>query len=370
VRSVLFVSKPVVPPWNDSSKNLVRDVAGNLTRHAAVVMTRRGAPSELPRVRSEPIYAQSAGGFTPPLADNARVLARLLLGARCDVWHFFFAPNPRSSRAARVAARIRRVPTVQTVCSAPADFSRVQSSLFADRVIVLSRHTERRLVEAGIAPARVVHVPPAVSALPVPSDDERGAARDALGLPRERPLVVYPGDLEFSGAAERMLHAHAQLVRDCGSWLVLACRAKTRAARELTQRLQDLARDLGVADSVSFLGETRAIHALLGAADVVALPAESLYAKMDLPLVLIEAMLLARPIVVADGTPAAELAEGERGVVVGADVASTSAALSALLADPARRAALGRAARLRALSEHDPRAVAARHDALYEELLA
>ena len=25
--SVLYVSKPVAPPWNDSSKNLVRDLA-------------------------------------------------------------------------------------------------------------------------------------------------------------------------------------------------------------------------------------------------------------------------------------------------------------------------------------------------------
>ncbi|MDH4281277.1 MAG: hypothetical protein OEV36_01370 [Myxococcales bacterium] len=35
---VLYVSKPVAPPWNDSSKNLVRDVAGHLRRHRPIVM--------------------------------------------------------------------------------------------------------------------------------------------------------------------------------------------------------------------------------------------------------------------------------------------------------------------------------------------
>ena len=30
--TVLFVSKPVEPPWNDSSKNLVRDVASCLNQ--------------------------------------------------------------------------------------------------------------------------------------------------------------------------------------------------------------------------------------------------------------------------------------------------------------------------------------------------
>ena len=39
---VLFVSKPVAPPWNDSSKNLVRDLAGALRSVHGVTLSRRG----------------------------------------------------------------------------------------------------------------------------------------------------------------------------------------------------------------------------------------------------------------------------------------------------------------------------------------
>ena len=84
--SVLFVSKPVAPPWNDSSKNLVRDLALGLTRYAPAVMTRRGEDHSLGgAVAADPVYPASAGGFAPGMKDNARVMGRLLTGSAPDV---------------------------------------------------------------------------------------------------------------------------------------------------------------------------------------------------------------------------------------------------------------------------------------------
>src|SRR5512140_238464 len=103
---VLFDSKPSAPPWHDGSKNLVRDVAANLTRALPTVMTTPGAPSVGPRVTHEAIYGD-AGRFSPALLSNARVLRRLAFGDPHDLWHFVFAPNPASSTAALVAKRLR-----------------------------------------------------------------------------------------------------------------------------------------------------------------------------------------------------------------------------------------------------------------------
>lgn len=55
MREVLFVSKPVEPPWNDSSKNLVRDVAGHLQRNRPRVMVRRGGLNPLEIGQGEPV---------------------------------------------------------------------------------------------------------------------------------------------------------------------------------------------------------------------------------------------------------------------------------------------------------------------------
>jgi glycosyltransferase involved in cell wall biosynthesis len=90
---------------------------------------------------------------------------------------------------------------------------------------------------------------------------------------------------------------------------------------------------------------------------------------MDLPLVMIEAMLLGRATLVAADTAAAELAEGDAALTAPATDEATTDALAHLLRDPALRARMGATARAAALERHDPRAIAARHDALYDELL-
>jgi glycosyltransferase involved in cell wall biosynthesis len=366
---ILMVSKPVAPPWNDSSKNLVRDVTAHLKRYRATVMTARGAQSGIAGVESTGVYARRAGRFAPALVDNARVMLRLLAGDRHDLWHFFFAPNPRSSAAGRVAARARSVPTVQTVCSAPAEGIDLERALFCDRAVVLSRYTERRMLAAGVPRAMLRRIPPAVTPLTPLGESDVARVRGELGLPRDRALLVYPGDLEYSGAAERVLRAFAEQRGKNDAALVLACRKKTAAAHNCEARLRELGRSLGIADRMIWSGETPRIHDLLACADLIALPAENLYAKMDLPLVLIEAMLLARPVILAQDTPAAELAEGDAAVAVAAEVGATAAAIGRLLGDGAERAALGQRARAAALARYQPDNVASAYEALYDELL-
>jgi glycosyltransferase involved in cell wall biosynthesis len=367
---VLLVSKPVAPPWHDSSKNLVRDLARHMQRYRPVLLSRPGVQLDIPRARVEPIYAADGGGFSPAARDQVRVLRRLILGRKAGLWHFFFAPNPRTSHVARWSARARRARTVQTVCSAPLASAPSAEVLFADRIVVLSEHTRRRFLADGIAAERMRLIRPAVAALQPLDAAAIGPTRERLGLPRDKALIVYPGDLEFSRGAELALEAHAALPRGNDAWLILACRAKTTRARERTADLLTRASQLGIASSVKFMGETPFIHDLLAVADLITLPADTLYAKMDLPLVLVEAMLLARCVLVGQGTPAAELAEGGGAVSVATTRDAVSAMTRALLDDDARRAQLGATARHVALRDFEPERMAREYEALYDELCA
>ncbi len=361
---VLLVSKPLVPPWNDSSKNLARDVALGLSRHVPVVLGDGSGTFRPPRGRVEPLY-RDAGRFAPGLRAQASVLRRLATGAPADLWHFFFAPNPKSSIAARALAMLRRQKTVQTVCSRPRNLERARSLLFADRTVVLSRSTLGLLLEAGVSAHRLVHIPPAVPALDLPEPALRREMRCAFGLPLDAPLLVYPGDLELGDGAARTIEAFARLDREI--FLVMACRPKTRGAKEAEKALRARAATLGIEDRMAWIGETPRIHDLLACCDVVALPSTDLYAKMDLPLVLIEAMWLARPVVVASKTPAAELADD--GAALAVDVDGLAEALSALFDDSSRRASLGERARDSAAERFSLPRMAQAYETLYDRLL-
>lgn len=364
---VLIVSKPIEPPWNDSSKNLVRDLLLGLEDYRVVAFGRRGGPSELGRGTLEPIHPPGHHHFAPGPRDQARVLSRLLFGRRAALWHFFFAPNPRTSKVARLAAFVRRVPTVQTVCSVPKRETDLNAVLFADRVVVLSRHTERWFLEAGISASRLRRIGPAAPELTPPTSAQMRAARSEFGLNEEACLLLYPGDLEFGSAARLMIESHARLPAEVE--LVLACRAKTPRALEIQRELEAKSRELGTAGRVRFLGETPRILDLLGAADVVALPSEVAYAKMDYPLVLLEAMALNKPVVVCSGTPAAELAEDGAAVEVAPELDALTRALDRLVRDGGERSALGARARAATEQRFGRSNMARAYESIYRELV-
>lgn len=365
---VLFVGKPIEPPWNDSSKNLARDLARSMKRHTPVVIGRAGAPPIGGRTRVEAELTEPTRGFTPAFREKVQLFGRLAR-ANEPIAHFFFAPNAVTSTAARAVVLPRRIRTVHTICSAPAENARLRQILFADVNVVLSQHTEKRLLASGIPAARIRRIAPSIPALEVPSAEDRRFARRQLELPTSAFLVVYPGDLEFGRGAETMIEAIASLPRD-DLRLVMACRTKTPKARERDQQMRMLARTLGIEDRVYWVGETRSIHALLGCADLVALPTDTLFAKMDLPLVLLEAMSMERPVLAAAGTAAEELADDGAAMPVRCDVDAVAAAIDRLSNDPATSRALGKLGRGRVLREHSPDAMAERYEALYDELLA
>tara|TARA_B100001750_G_scaffold202855_2_gene178341 strand:+ start:161 stop:1222 length:1062 start_codon:yes stop_codon:yes gene_type:complete len=351
---VLLVSKPVVPPWNDSSKNLVRDLAGALRRYRGVTMTRRGDMGA-----GRAVYPAEAGGFAPGLRDQSAVLAALAR-SRDPLWHFFFAPNPRTSTVGRWAARVRRRPTVHTVCSAPAEASDLERVLFADRTVVLSGATEARFVAAGVDPERLRRIPPAVPALPGVSAETRAEVRASLRVRPSIPLAVYAGDLEVGGGAERslsLLDVHREAV------LVMACRAKTPAAADEEARLRRAhARH---ADRIRWVGQVAHILDLVGSADLLLLPSDDLYAKMDYPLVVMEAMAMGVPALVCAGTAAAELADHGALAPEPDDAAGEAAAL---LADPGRTRSLAEQGRAAMRDHFSPATMARAYEAVYDEL--
>lgn len=367
MRSVLLVSKPIAPPWNDSAKNLVRDVARHGTSFRYHLMTPRDAGTIAPDAVNEAIYP-GGGNFAPSLAQNARVLARLVRPDQIPLYHFFFAPNRRTSSIARGIFRFKKRRTVHTICSAPRSYEALESILFAERMIVLSEDTRRRFVEAGVT--RVEVVPPGIPVEAPIDEGRREAVRRALGLDA-RPIVLFAGDYEFSRAAERTLEVAKRVRTSVDAQFVLACRHKTPESPQIEARLRVLGESWGLSRALRFVGQVPDIGALLATASCLLMPAESLYAKMDVPLVLLEAMAQETPLVIADCAPLNELM---RDPALGAAVAvddldGYASAVVRLLEDTERAAAAGRAARAVVLAHYDARVMAQRYEAIYQQML-
>jgi glycosyltransferase involved in cell wall biosynthesis len=130
--------------------------------------------------------------------------------------------------------------------------------------------------------------------------------------------------------------------------------------------LLDLAASLNLSGHVRFLGEVHDVPAVLARASMFVLPSLA----EGLPLTVLEAMARGLPVIATRVGGLPELViSGETGLLVPpADPAALAAAILSLWGDPARRMAMGQAARERIERFFDIRRMVADYEALYHEL--
>jgi glycosyltransferase involved in cell wall biosynthesis len=363
---ILMVSKPVVPPWNDSARNLVRDLAAAGQRYRYHLMATKGAPPVGGDSVLEPIYA-GQGTYAAGLAQNRAVLMRLLKPDRLPLYHFFFAPNRVTSTAAKLILALKRRKSVHTICSQPRSFEGLDRLLFADVVVTLSRYTQS-LFERHCA-RRVVHIPPCVPVGTPVDETRKEAALARLGL-AGRQVVLFAGDYEFSNASTVCLKALPAILRGSQAQFLFACRIKREGSRQVEAVIRGEVEAMGLGRRVSFANEVPDMEALAAAVALNVLPADSLYAKMDIPLVLLESLREGVPVVASDHGPLAELMAHEVGAMVPAgDHEALAAAVVELLSAREERERLGANGRKLVASKFSPAEVAARYEEVYDQLL-
>ncbi len=369
---VLFISKPIAPPFHDGSKCLVRDVARHLTRIDPIVMSMAGAPGLDPAQGARPVQSVRAygapGGFTPAFTANLRAAAWVLLASRATVWHFVFAPNPRTSGAGRWLRRLRGVPVVQTVASPPRSFADPQALFFGDVLVAQSAWTQRSIETSyegsGLRAPRIAVIPPPAPELRTPGADDIARVRRELRLRPEQRYVLYPGDLETSSGAQATAELAERLPATLPDLItVFAYRRKSPRALDVAQRLSARL----PLKSTRFVENAPDILALLAGASAVLFPVDDLWGKVDLPIVLLEAMSLGVPVLALDHGPLRDL----EGVlkVPSLTLDPWLQALVTLSGDPAQGLQIAEAQRVAINLRHRAATVARAYEDLYLELV-
>jgi glycosyltransferase involved in cell wall biosynthesis len=219
----------------------------------------------------------------------------------------------------------------------------------------------------GITPGIVDHVVgqgwPAARAHYLPNFAAVGAAatvaREELDTPAEAPLLLALGRLHQAKAIDVLLQA---LTLETRPYLWMAGEGPLRA------ELEALARKLGVAERVRFLGWRNDRDALFGAADICVFP--SRYEPHGT--VTMEAWSHRTPLVAAASAgPAAYLRDGEDGLLVPTDDApALAAAIGRVIDEPGLAARLVEGGWQRHQAEYTEEACVERYLELFQTLLA
>ncbi len=266
-----------------------------------------------------------------------------------------------------VAAKLARpdVPLVFTIHGYPDAASYVVSgflaSRIADEVICVSERERRTAERYGFPRDRLTVIHNGVDT-PQPTGKTL-EFRQAWGIPDAALVVGTVARLERRKGIGHLISAIPR-VREERPDIVLLVVGSGGARREL----EDLAANLGLADSVVFTGPLPDATAAFEAMDVFALPS----LQDAFPLAVLEAMALARPVVATavGGIPEA-VARGETGLLVPPnDPSALSAAILDLAADPSKRRAFGERGRRRVEERFTVDLMAQRTLEVYRRVLA
>lgn len=196
-----------------------------------------------------------------------------------------------------------------------------------DALTVLTEHDRRDYAALlGDASVRLAQIPNAVPPM--------GGGRAAL----EAPVIVAAGRLTGQKGFDLLIRAFAPIAAEHPAW-----RLRIYGAGPLRASLQRLILDLGLHDNVFMMGATRHLGEAMTEASVFALSSRF----EGFGMVIVEAMSKGLPVVSFDCPrgPAEIIDHGRDGLLVpNGDVEGLTAALSELIADPSRRAAMGAAA--------------------------
>lgn len=352
IRILMMSSIPLAAPWNGADKNLARLIVRADPQHRYRVQTGQGEPWP-PHV--EPYRLLSTGAMPTPRRKLGAFLYLLRYSSGMDLVHVVASlhhPSPWSSAVLRGWKWLNRVPLVHTVPSVgdgpvdPANFA-------GDVTVVVSEDTRRRLEAAGIR--NVIRImppldPDTVRPALLPSDVARA---HTLG-PR---AVLYPAHYGPHSGIDTLLAALARLPAALDDVVaVIACRPQPgqNGAVE-AEKLRGQAARAGVAPRVRVIETVTDMAALIAACAVTVLVPAKLASKMDLPMVILESLLLERPVIVTDRPPMNEALLGGAGAAVPyGDADALAATLSAMLAQPEPRRVLGKRAREAVLSACAP----------------
>jgi glycosyltransferase involved in cell wall biosynthesis len=227
--------------------------------------------------------------------------------------------------------------------------------------VAVSREDQRRMIEVErIRPEDTVFIP---NGIPMPPAATGNDVRAELGIPPGAPVIGTVSVLRPQKALDVLLRAAKQLVDEFPDLRVLIAGEGDRRFA-----LEELAQQLGLHDTVMFLGVRTDVPDVLAALDIAVSSSDF----EGSPLSVMEYMEAARPVVATrvGGVPDL-IDDGIQGLLVGPqDPAAFADAVAQLLRDPDRARQMGERGRERRRTEFDIDVMVRRLEALYEELRA
>lgn len=368
---ILFVTKKLA--MGGAERHLARLLPALMSRGFAVelfVLERGGElEAELATAGVTISGLSRRSGRAVHLLAAAVALYRRIRRARPEILHFFLPEPYLVGAVVAFAARHRTcIMSRRSLAHYQRNhpwFGRIERLLHRRMAALLGNSqavVDELIAEAGDR-RRIGLIHNGVTIGPFADDAARTAQRTALGISSSAFVMVIVANLfHYKGHADLFDALGTIASRLPRPWRLMVIGRDEGEGPHLRSQ----AERLGIADEIIWLGERRDVEALLPVADIALLVSH----QEGFSNALIEAMGQGLPIIAtAVGGNLDAVVDGESGLLTPPrEPGALGAAILALASDPAKRRAMGLAARARTLAMFSQNACVTRYDRLYRNL--
>ena len=282
---ILFISRSINPPWTEGIKNTVRIIVENINNHTFIVPTKEEFSFNLENVEELPISKQEES-YTVPLKSKINLFKNLILNNNADAYHVFGMPKGYSSNIIRYISKRKKKKTIQTLSNI--EDKENKKLYFADKIVVMSKYSKNKLKELNIG-SEVIY----------PSIDLEDFTnikdyRKELGIKKEK-VILYAGDLD-KDTTQNLINIILNTPKKIK--FIIAIRDKTKEIIHNKQILKNKVKEQKL-KNVIFVKKAD-MPKLINTSDIVIFPVKKITSKLDIPMILLEALALKKPILLSE----------------------------------------------------------------------
>jgi glycosyltransferase involved in cell wall biosynthesis len=282
---ILFISRSINPPWTEGVKNTIKLIIESITNHKFIVPTKEEFSFNLENVEELPISKEEES-FKVPLKSKINLFKNLILNKEIDAYHLFGMPKKHSSTLIKYFSKKRNKKTIQTLSNIEDKESK--KLYFADKIIVMSKHSQNKLKELEID-SEVIY--PSIDLEEFTNIKDY---RKELNIKKER-VILYAGDLD-KDTTQNLINIILNSPKKIK--FIIAVRNKTKEIIHNKQILKNKVKEQNL-ENIIFVKRAD-MPKLINTSDIVIFPVKKITSKLDIPMILLEALALKKPILVSN----------------------------------------------------------------------
>lgn len=316
-KNILFVTRPLSPPWDEASKNFAYDLACNVTNYNITILIDEYIDDAPTHIIQKKIYTHNHFSLLQKV-HLLKYLKKYL--KEFDTIHLLFTPTKLNSWIIKKILNNKNVQKVQTVATLRDDLysnTDLSKMLFGDTIVTYSKWAQNKLINLGFNNVQQIYPGFNLSKFtPAQKDPELMQKWD---ITDQNFVVTYPGEFTRLGATGLIIDAFIDLWNNPDNAHIkylCACRIKNNDDTRRKQEIIKKATRAGHIDKITFTDTFADVNAIYNMSNVVIFPVTDMSGKFDVPLAMIEPYACKKPVIASDLTLFKEFSSDAINVII------------------------------------------------------